>query len=298
MVDHPTDTPLLDPEVPARVRMPLLTLITQQSLDEDYLLAAEKKAAGAPRNPRGNPHRIAAVVIAAFGVLVATAFVQTSRNADVNDASRTSLIRRIDTERERLADQTSRVADLRERNTALAREIGQTADSEQAALVLTRRLQVRTGFVAVTGEGVRVTVRDGPSGDANEEVHDADLELLVNGLWAAGAEAVAVNGQRITALAAVRKSGDAIRVNGVGIASPYAVEAIGDTRTLSGRLFDTATGLAFAGTADFFGFSYAVENVAELRLPSAPLGGLRLRWASTDLGSGLRDDVIEKGAGP
>lgn len=280
----------------ARVRTPLLTLITQQSLDEDYLLAAEKRAAGAPLPPRGRPQRTAAVVIAMFGVLVSTAFVQTNRNADVNDASRASLIRRVDTQSERLARQQTRVADLRERNAKLDRAVSKLNDSEQATLVGNRRLQVSTGFIAVTGEGVRVTVTDKADADPNQEVHDSDLRLLVNGLWEAGAEAVSVNNQRVTTLSAVRKSGDAIRVNNVGIAGPYIVEAIGDKRTLSAKLFDTTTGLTFAGTAERYGFTYDVQNIDELRLPSAPLGGLTLRSAST--GVGTDDELIEKGGAP
>ncbi|CAN5519350.1 hypothetical protein BH11ACT8_BH11ACT8_20180 [soil metagenome] len=159
---------------------------------------------------------------------------------------------------------------------------------------------MRTGFIAVLGEGVRVTVTERPNADANQQVHDSDLRLLVNGLFEAGAEAVAVNNQRITNLTYIRKGGDAIRINDVGVVGPYVVEAIGDRRTLSARLFDTATGLAFAGTAEFEGFTYTVDNVAELRLPAAPLGGLRLRSASTDLGTGVRDDTntVGKEVGP
>ncbi len=58
------------PQLDERVRMPLLTLITQQSLDEDYLHAAERRRAGAPRPPEGRQVRTAAVVVLVFGVLV------------------------------------------------------------------------------------------------------------------------------------------------------------------------------------------------------------------------------------
>lgn len=282
--EQPADLPR-DGATEARTRMPLLTLITQQAIDEDYLLAAEKLAAGAPRAPRGRPQRTAAVVVGVFGLLVATAFVQTRQNADVDDASRTTLISRVESQRDRLARQQTRVASLRERNSTLETSSGKLADSLQAALVRNRRLQVRTGFVAVVGEGIRITVTDRPDADSNQEIKDSDLQLLVNGLWEAGAEAVSVNNQRITALSAVRRSGDAIRVNNVGIAGPFIVEAIGDQRTLSARLFDTTTALAFVDLSDRFGFNYEVTNADELRLPSAPLGGLALRSAVTDPGT-------------
>jgi len=293
----PTPT---DPELPVRVRMPLLTLITQQSLDEDYLIAAERRAAGAPRPPRGRPQRTAAVVIAVFGVLVSTAFVQTARNADVDDASRTSLIRRIEGQRDRLARQQQRVADLRERTATLERSVIRLTDEEQAAAVRNRRLQVRAGFIAVTGEGVRITVTQLPDADVDQEVQDSDLALLVNALWQAGAEAISVNGQRLTAGTAIRTSGIAIEVNGVGVSSPYVVQGIGDTRTLSARLFDTTTGLDFVATAGFYGFDYDVDNVSELVLPAAPSGLLRLRSARTTDGDGTveRRSTTNEGIGP
>ena len=295
----PTDTPPEDDAADVRVRMPLLTLITQQSLDEDYLLAAEKRAAGAPRPPRGRPQRTAALVIAAFGVLVSTAFVQTSQNADTDEAGRATLVRRVDAQRDRLARQQTRLANLRERNATLEENVGRVADNVQAALVRNRRLQVRTGFVAVVGEGIRVTITERPDADPNQLVHDSDLQLLVNGLWESGAEAVSVNNQRVTTLTAVRKSGDAIRVNNVGIVGPYVVEAIGDKRTLYGKLLDSTTGQGFVYSSDVYGFSFDVENVDQLRLPSAPLGGLTLRSARVDVTPATDPDLpIKKKGSP
>lgn len=266
--------------VPERVQLPLLTLITRQSLDEDYLVAAERRAAGTPRPPRGRTRRVATLVVVAFGVLVSTAFVQTSRNADVDDASRATLISRLDSERALLARQQERVAELRERNLVLEDDLSELTDDEQEALVRNRRLQARTGFLPVTGPGVRVTVTDRPDADQVEQVQDSDLGLLVNGLWEAGAEAIAVNGQRLTARSAIRTSGQPIEVNQRGIASPYVVEAIGDTRTLSGRLFDTTTALVFAANADTYEFTVDVQNVLDLSLPAGPAVFLDQRLAT------------------
>jgi uncharacterized protein YlxW (UPF0749 family) len=272
----PTSGPT--PELPARVRMPLLTLITQQSLDEDYLVAAERRAAGAPRPPRGRPQRTAAVVIAVFGILASTAFVQTSRNADVDTASRETLIAKIEAESDRLADRKERVATLSDRIEALERTTSRFTDAQQGAAVTLRRLQVRTGFVAVTGEGVRVTVTQVPNADVNQEVKDSDLALLANGLWQAGAEAISVNGQRLSSVSAIRTSGSAIEVNFVGVAPPYTVLAIGDTRTLQARFLDTSSGLAF-GDLSRYGIEYDMDDVSELVLPSAPSDLSRLRSA-------------------
>lgn len=259
--------------------MPLLSLISAQAVDEEYLAAAERRAAGAPRPPPGRPRRTAAVVVMVFGVLAAIAFVQNARSSDVDDASRATLIERIEEQRGRLSAAQQRVATLREDTAELEDSVSRLTSVEQQARVRIRRLGTVAGFVPVTGEGVRVTVTQPSGADPNQEVKDTDLRLVVNGLWAAGAEAVAVDGQRMTARSAIRRSGLAIEVNGVGIAPPYSVEAVGDTRTLAGNLFDTTTGLEFADLAARYGIGYEVDNVSELRLPAGPGRYLRLRSA-------------------
>ena len=265
--------------VPDQVTMPLLARITQQSLDEDYQHAADRRAAGRTGPPRERSGRVAAVVVAVFGVLVATAFVQTSRNAEVASASRATLIERIEGASDRRARLEERVVAQRARVLQEQRRVRRLTGEEQTASVTLRRLQVRTGFIAVRGEGVRITVTPAPDADESQEVKDLDLRLLVNGLFSAGAEAVAVNGQRLTATTGIRTSGAAIGVNLVGIEPPYFVEAIGDRNTIPARFIDTATGQTFAANAELYGFTYDEDIVQDLTLPAAPVARQLLRSA-------------------
>ena len=269
--------------LPDRVTMPLLTLITQQSLDEDYLHVAERRSAQAPRPPQGSPprssHRTAAVVIAVFGLLVTVAAVQTSRNASVTDASRVTLVRQITAERDAVSNLQDEIVRLRERNVGLQERLAQVSSTAQSTLARMRRLETNTGFVAVSGPGVRVTVDDAPNGDPTQAVRDEDLALLVDGLWNAGAEAIAINGQRLTALSAIRNSGPAIHVNGRPLAPPYTVLAIGDTRTLQANLLDSTHGSEFYSLARQLQFVYELRNDDSMTLPAAPDRLLRLRHA-------------------
>jgi uncharacterized protein YlxW (UPF0749 family) len=264
-------------DLPARVTMPLLTLITQQSLDEDYQQAAERRQAGLAGPRAGRPWVTAAVVVAVFGLLVSTAAVQTSRNADVNDAGRATLIQRIENQRDRVSRQQDRIARLRARNGAVGDRLTSLTASVEAVEARLGRLQVTTGFVPVEGQGVRVTVDDADTGDPNGIVRDNDLALLVNGLWSAGAEAISVNGQRITAMTSIRTSGRAIEVNSVGIAPPYTVLAIGDRSSLQADFFETMSGLAFDGLTRRYGMAFEMDNEDELSLPAASSQLLRLR---------------------
>jgi uncharacterized protein YlxW (UPF0749 family) len=295
MPDRP-DPELRRPEVPTRVTMPLLTLITQQALDEDYVHAAERRKAGLSGPRSGRPWVTAAVVVAVFGVLVSTAAVQNSRNSDVDDASRATLIKRVETQKERVAQQQGRIARLRSRNNAAESRLTTLTDREGAVEAPLGRLQVSTGFVPVQGEGVRATVDDSETGDVNGVVQDRDLALLVNALWSAGAEAIGVNGQRMTVLSAIGFSSSAITVNGVGIAPPYTVLAIGDNATLQSNFYDTSTGLAFDDLTRRYGMPFDMENVDQISLPSGPTRYLQLR--SAEAGVDGEDQVPAPGEEP
>jgi uncharacterized protein YlxW (UPF0749 family) len=219
------------------------------------------------------------VVVAAFGLLVTVAALQNQRNAGVENESRASLITRIDAAKAQVARQQQRQAGLDARNRTLQRTLSQLTTSTQATTARTTRLAAAAGFGAVTGPGLQLTIQQAPGADPNQQVKPLDLALVVNGLWAAGAEAVAVNGQRMTSVSPILSSGTTIEVNDIGIAPPYVVRAIGDERTLQARFFDTTSGLDFAAVADRYQISYSVDNEDSLTLPAAPSALTTLRSA-------------------
>lgn len=274
-----------------RARTPLLTLITEEALDRDYQVAASRRD---PDRPEGAGSRTAVVlVVAAFAMLVTVAAVQTSRNADVDHASRASLAQRIEARRALAADLQEEVAGLRAANSdaeADLRGLGERVSSLQ-----TRRLELGalTGFAGITGDGVRISLDNAPYADPNAQVRDSDLALLVDGLWSAGAEAIAINGQRLTALSAIRNSGPAIEVNSVGIAPPYTVTAIGDGRSLSADFISSRSGQAFVALAQQYGFRYEMDRVDSVQLPAAPASQRRLRSAER-----LSTKAKERGGAP
>jgi uncharacterized protein YlxW (UPF0749 family) len=135
---------------------------------------------------------------------------------------------------------------------------------------------------------VRAVLDDAEVTDDKFEVRDTDLALLVNALWSAGAEAVSVNGQRVSAMTSIRYSAPAIEVNSIGIAPPYTVLAIGDSGRMQADFYDTSTGLAFQDEVGRFGWRFDMDNVDQLSLPSAPIGQLRLRSVRVGVGSGER----------
>lgn len=254
--------------LPPHVTTPLLTLITQQALEEDYRSVAERRDPQAGTEPP-RARLLAATALVVLGLLVGVAAVQNSRNAAVSDAGRATLIAQIEQTRDELSALQAAIADTTRENRSLSEGLTGITATQQAIESRLRRLQVATGFHPVTGEGVRIVVDNRPEATDTEQVRDADLAKLVDGLWEAGAEAVAINGQRMNPLGAIRNVSRAIHVNTVPLSPPYVVRAIGDTRTLQADLLATTHGAEFFALAQQLGFVYSMENVDELSLPAA-----------------------------
>ena len=127
-----------------------------------------------------------------------------------------------------------------------------------------------------------IVVDDAPadSSDTRDRVLDLDLQVLANGLWQAGAEAIAINGHRLSTLTAIRGAGDAITVDYRSLTRPYRVEAIGDPRTLHARLVESPGGAWWNELAQNRRMRYEISGVNELDTRRRP--GHGLRYAQTD----------------
>ena len=139
----------------------------------------------------------------------------------------------------------------------------------------TDRLGRMAGAAEVEGPGVAVELRDStldesPSGDPNDLViHEQDLQAVVNALWASGAEAMAINGERLTSASAVRCVGNTLLLHGAVYAPPYRIEAIGNTSSLIGGLGSDPLVQRFQIYAEEFRLGYDVVTSPSLRLPAA-----------------------------
>ena len=154
--------------------------------------------------------------------------------------------------RDSSVDQTKKIADLQSR---LSKYQQAAAEENGNAKLLSADLQkanLLAGTVAVSGQGVIVTLRDSSKAppkpaDMSQEsyielvrsylIHDQDIQAIINELRAAGAEAIAVNDQRVVATTAVRCIGPSVLVNNVTTnGSPVRIQAIGDRETMSTAL--------------------------------------------------------------
>ena len=265
---------------PHRISTALLEDITKNSLDEDYAHLAHRRSAATPQNAV-RPGLAALVVMGLFGLLVATAAVQTQRNAGDAQSSRASIVTQIQARSASVDSRRARVANLREEIDSLQTLSLETTAQGRALSDRLDRLGVLTGSVAVRGPGVRVVVDDAPGATLDEQrVLDEDLRKLANALWAAGAEAMSLNGQRLTALSAIRFAGSAITVNNeVSLARPYTVLAVGNPDTMPARFVETTHGRDWLDLRSLYGLEFEMTSERSVRIPAARR--LDLRHAKT-----------------
>jgi uncharacterized protein YlxW (UPF0749 family) len=277
-------------DAPARpdASMSLLTNLLEHSLDEGYAEAAARRAAGqAPPSRNG---WVLAVGVVMIGLLLATAALQVRNRAPAAAQAREALTTEI---AQRTAATDSLETDLRKlrASMAAAREdaLSLTATGSALAATLTD-LEVVTGAGAVRGPGLVVHLQDADSADtggdadprATEDrtegrVSDRDLQTIVNEVWAAGAEAVAINGQRLTSLSAIRSAGQAILVDFRPLSPPYDLVAVGNSKTMRSRLLDGFGG-SYLQVLRNYGISYTVKTPGSVTLPAA--AGLPVRYAT------------------
>jgi uncharacterized protein YlxW (UPF0749 family) len=222
--------------------MSLLNNLMAHPLDEGYAVAARTrpKTGGKAFRSRYRVMLVAATLV--LGFLLAVAAAQNYRSAPAAEKQRDELVTRINQ-----AD--TRLNGLRTRQTQLADEVRRLQASglsnTSSGATLQQQLddlELRTGAIAVTGPGLKAVVDDAKDADKEGRLLDVDLQQLVNGLWSAGAEAISVNGHRLTSLTAIRGAGSAITVDYSSLTPPYTVLAVGDTATMPARFAQSSGG--------------------------------------------------------
>jgi uncharacterized protein YlxW (UPF0749 family) len=218
------------------------------------------------------------VALALFGILVTTAGIQTARSEPVRQSSRDALVAQAQARRTQLDDTRQQVLRLR-REVARVQVAGlEASEAGRALQQQIDQLGVVTGGAPAVGPGVRIVVDDNPeTATRRQVVLDKDLQVLVNGLWGAGAEAISINGQRVSNLTSIRVAGDAITVNLRSLSRPYVVTAIGDPDQLPARFVESDAGSWWLNLKSVYGLQFAMTREESLNVPAAP--SLTLRHA-------------------
>ncbi|MCB5180632.1 DUF881 domain-containing protein [Streptomyces antimicrobicus] len=260
--------------------MSLLTHVMDHSLDEGYAEAAARReaegTAGLPRTLRAKLGLAAGLVVAAMVVTLGAAQARVA--APVLAKERQELIDRVERADGRASTLENDIERLRDdvagRQRAALKQSGGDGQGRLVALL--------SGATEVRGPGVKLVVDDAKGASAGGggprentgfsdtgRLRDRDMQRIVNGLWQAGAEAVSINGQRLTALSAIRAAGDAILVDNKPLVPPYEVLAVGDKKRLGTGFQDSADGQYLHVLQENYGIRATLTPENEVRLPAA-----------------------------
>ena len=260
-----------------------LTELFHNPLDPGYAQAARKRARGGP--PPGRLHRRSAsgarmVALVVIGFLLAVAYHSAVTAQPEASRARAGLVADVRARRASTDDLQKRADTLREQ-VSRERDAALSDSGESGRL---RNLEADTGVAKVHGDGIVVRLADAPapvdpvtgkrSTTNPGRVLDRDLQDISNELWQLGAEAIAINGERLTATTTIRAAGDAILVDFRPVTPPYEVAAIGPGG-LRDAFDSSVTARRFRSYVDAYRMQFSVKQRDGMTLPAASEPQLR-----------------------
>ncbi|MPV49194.1 DUF881 domain-containing protein [Pseudactinotalea sp. HY160] len=235
-----------------------------------------------PPPHRGRARRTGHWSLAVVGVLAGILFATNARLFAEADTRRPeNLVDLVRVERDRL-EQTN--ADVIELRAEVADLVASADEFSQAGP--DPEVEYAAGRSAVTGPGVVVKLWDAPRRDTlppgvqpdDLVVHQQDLEGVMNGLWAGGAEAMTVQGHRVTATSSIRCVGNVLLIDGSVYSPPYAIAAIGDPAQLRRVLVSSAPVALYLDYVEALQLGWSLDEESELEFPAAE-GSIAMAYA-------------------
>lgn len=280
---EPDATPQAPPA--ATPRRPSLSNAMLEDLLNNTLDPGYRSAAGRVRTKRRWDGPMVWLGCIAVGLLLVVAYQQSHLSAPAADAARAALISRIKQAQangDRMESQakqlSSEVATLR--NAQLPANNEQLKDSEIAA-----------GVIAVSGPGMQIELSEPPPSQSAGPgrpgttpqssvavLNDIEIRAVVNELWADGAEAISINGSRITPLSFIRVAGESVEVDFRPLNPPYLISAIGSEDGLQVAFAQSAIARQLKTLVAVDGIGFSFGGKSKLELPSVTVG--QLHYAS------------------
>lgn len=216
-------------------------------------------------------------VAAAALLLVASAI--TARGTDLRSSSTLQVSQRITLAERDVTSLTRQLDALRRQISSATAAAARSDQRVRAAQAAAARLAAAAGLTAATGPGVSVALDDVPRGDQQRDldagaqpddlvIHQQDVQGVVNALWAGGAEAMAIMGERVVSTTAVRCVGNTLLLHGRVFGPPFVVTAIGDVRQLTSALATDPDVQILQQYVAAYGLRYRLERLRQVTLPA------------------------------
>jgi uncharacterized protein YlxW (UPF0749 family) len=239
-----------------------------------------------PTRPRPAPgwRLLAAVVFVAAGALFATS-AHAARGTDLRAGRRGRLADLVQEEQRVVSARAAVAASLQSEVAGQTTIAGRRSTRVAAATRVGDELAGPAGLLPVTGPGLRVALDDAPRLARGEEragnptpddlvVHQQDVQAVVNGLWAGGAEAMTIMGKRVVATTSVQCVGNTLFLQDEVYSPPFVVEAIGDPKRLRAALAAEPGVELFRQAVRAWGLGYDVRSRRLMTFPGydGPIG--------------------------
>jgi uncharacterized protein YlxW (UPF0749 family) len=244
--------------------------------------AALRRAAQALSPRRSGDRRggwSAGVPVIAFAAgLLFTTSATTADGTVLREDRRPRLTELIEDRQERIGVATTAAAELQQRVDALTTGLAGSDGEVLAQQARAERYRAGAGFTALHGPGLTVSLDDAhrlddgtwPEGAANDDliVHEADVQAVVNALWAGGAEAMMIMGARVISTSAVICVGNTLLLHGRTYSPPFVITGIGDPAAMRAALEHSVGVRLFREAVTAYGLGYAETVEEDVTVPA------------------------------
>lgn len=221
-----------------------------------------------------------ALICAVAGLMIVVSSIS-ARGTDLRPGRNTDLVDLVQQQSRSNSKLQAQLAEERravDALTAARRPEGLDTASQQ-------ELAQAAGLTALTGPAVSVELTDAPlevappgvKGDLLV-VHQQDIQSVVNAMWAGGAEAMTIQGQRVISTTGIKCVGNTVVLHGIPYAPPYVITAIGDQGRMEAALTGSPYLEVYRQYVRAYGLGYQQRRVATAELPAYE-GSTKLQWA-------------------
>jgi uncharacterized protein YlxW (UPF0749 family) len=228
------------------------------------------------------------VVAMSAGLLFATSG-RTADGTDLRAGEVTELSELIEQRETVIARQREQVSELESQVQRLTEQVASRDGDVAAAQARGEAGALSAALVPLTGPGIEITLDDAPQRpdgslpvNARPDdlvIHESDVQAIVNAVWAAAADGVAIMDQRLIATSAVRCVGNTLLLQGRTYSPPFVITAIADPNAVRAQLASSPQVAVIQQAVEDFGLSFEVRERPQVTLPAYD-GALALQYAT------------------
>ena len=242
------------------------------------------------RGPRPSGWTVLVPVVALLAGLLFATSGRTAHGTDLRGGDTTELSELIRQRDEVVARQDEQLAELQREVQRLTEQVASRDGAVGAAASAADAGALSAALVPLTGPGVVITLDDAPARPDGAlptaarpddlVIHQSDVQAVVNAVWAAAADGVAIMDRRLIGTSAVRCVGNTLLLQGRTYSPPFVVTAIVDPAAVRAQLAASPQVRVFQQAVEAFGLTFDVRERNEVVLPEYD-GPLDLEYATT-----------------